>query len=345
MANRKQNFQPVAWFWDLFQRERLNLEPPYQRRSVWNQTYKDHFVDTVLLNYPAPAIFLYEEISPEGLAQYAVVDGKQRLTTLFEFASNVFPVSDRAERSSARGRYFQDLDPEIKRGFWSYQFSVEYLPSADEALINNMFDRLNRNTAKLSPQELRHARHSGLFISKAEDLADWMTDELTERFPRIMAGSRRQMKDVEFVATLLLLLEEGAKGYSTDALDEAFAGRDEEWAAQASVEQRFRDTITFVKAMVESPRGQDLARSRMRNQADFYSLFGAVDSLATQGLLPSASEAADRLVNFAAQLSDDAARGADRRLIEYYEAARSASSDAGPRRARIRIISEVMQNA
>ena len=34
------------------------------------------------------------------------------------------------------------------------------------------------------------------------------------------------MKDVEIVATLLLLLEEGPRGYSVDALDEAFSARD-----------------------------------------------------------------------------------------------------------------------
>jgi hypothetical protein len=60
---RKQNFQTIAWFWDLRQRDRLDMDPPYQRRSVWNQAFKNYFIDTVLLEYPAPAIFLYEDHS------------------------------------------------------------------------------------------------------------------------------------------------------------------------------------------------------------------------------------------------------------------------------------------
>ena len=40
------------------------MDPPYQRRSVWNQSFKDYFVDTVLLGLPAPAIFLFEETQP-----------------------------------------------------------------------------------------------------------------------------------------------------------------------------------------------------------------------------------------------------------------------------------------
>jgi hypothetical protein len=59
--NRRQNFQTIAWFNDLYNRELLDLDPPYQRRSVWTQTFRDYFIETLLLDYPAPTIFLYEE--------------------------------------------------------------------------------------------------------------------------------------------------------------------------------------------------------------------------------------------------------------------------------------------
>jgi hypothetical protein len=35
--SRAINFQTVSWFWDLYTRYLLELDPPYQRRSVWNQ--------------------------------------------------------------------------------------------------------------------------------------------------------------------------------------------------------------------------------------------------------------------------------------------------------------------
>jgi hypothetical protein len=37
---RHHNFQTISWFWDLYQRDHLNLDSPYQRRSVWNQTFR-----------------------------------------------------------------------------------------------------------------------------------------------------------------------------------------------------------------------------------------------------------------------------------------------------------------
>src|SRR3954470_2975178 len=106
---RRQTTQSIAWFWDLYKRDLLELDPPYQRRSVWSQSYKDYFIDTILLEYPAPAVFLFEDIDEDGIAQYSVVDGKQRLSTVFAFLGNEFPVGDAASITSLRGRSFADL--------------------------------------------------------------------------------------------------------------------------------------------------------------------------------------------------------------------------------------------
>lgn len=156
VASRRQNFQTISWFSDLHKRKLLNLDPPYQRRSVWNQGYKDDFIDTVLLQYPAPAIFLYEEVSEEGTSLYQVVDGKQRLTAVFDFASGVFPVSENSPVSHLAGKSFDHLSKEEKTAFWTYQFPIEYLPTNEETIINSIFQRINKNTARLTRQELRH---------------------------------------------------------------------------------------------------------------------------------------------------------------------------------------------
>lgn len=168
---RRQNFQTISWFWDLKRRNLLDLDPPYQRRSVWNQSYKDSFIDTILMQYPAPAIFLYEEVSSDGTSTYHVVDGKQRMTAVFEFVTGLFPVADDSLVSHLRGKYFEQLNEDDRTAFWTYQFSVEYLPTNEETIINTIFERINRNTAKLTRQELRHARFSGAFVTTAEDLA------------------------------------------------------------------------------------------------------------------------------------------------------------------------------
>ena len=343
MNTRRHNFQTLSWFHDLFTRDRLDLDPSYQRRSVWNQTFKDYFVETVLLDYPSPAIFLFEEITDTGISYYHVVDGKQRLTTLFDFVSDAFPVSDTCPLTSTRGQYFAHLSPEHRKTVWGYQFLVEYIPTAEEAIINGIFDRINRNVAKLSPQELRHAKFDGEFITAIEELTQWMTSQLPNEFPRIARQSRRQMKDVELVALLVLLLEEGPRSYSQAELDEAFSARDDDWEYKEEALDRFKSTIQKMKDILQV-QGQPevLTNSRLRNQADFYSLFGAINKLQESQASIALPFAFRSLLDFVEKVEDETSRSNNSTLADYYAAARSASSDKTPRDTRIKILADVI---
>lgn len=337
---RRPNFQSVAWFWDIHQRQLLQLDPPYQRRSVWNQAYKDSFIETVLLGYPAPAVFLYEEMQPTGKAYYNVVDGKQRLVTIFEFAGDEFAVSEKCPIAALRGLYFRDLPDDTKRAFWSYQFLVEYLPTDAESVINDIFDRINKNVIKLTPQELRHARYSGVFIQTCEHLAEWLSAE-TPDFPRIVQQSRRQMKDVQLVAELLLLAEKGPRSYSQDELDAAFAARDDQWEEKDEVERVFRDAVAYTRELLAS---EDTIRvSRLRNQVDYYSLMGAIMETQKTGSLRPAREVASALADFVRRVDSEDARAADAAVRSYFEAARSAASDTANRRARMEFIANILR--
>ncbi|MBT2768453.1 DUF262 domain-containing protein, partial [Stenotrophomonas sp. ISL-67] len=85
---RRPTNQDITWLIDLSRNDRLDLEPPYQRRSVWTRKDKQFFIDTILRNYPSPAVFLHKSISETGSATYHVVDGKQRIQTILEFAND-----------------------------------------------------------------------------------------------------------------------------------------------------------------------------------------------------------------------------------------------------------------
>ncbi|MFI5892976.1 DUF262 domain-containing protein [Actinoplanes sp. NPDC051513] len=337
---RRQTTQPIAWFLDLHRRELLDLEPPYQRRSVWNQAYKDYFIDTVLLNYPAPAVFIFEEITDEGVGNYAVVDGKQRLQTVFEFIDGEFPIGDKASTPRLRGLYFSDLGSAEKRSFYAYQFSIEFLPSTDEGTLSNIFDRINRNVSKLTPQELRHARYSGVFAASAERLTEDLIRKLPNDFPRIASSSRRQMKDVELVAQLLLLVERGIESYSQADLDAAYSSRDEDWESAAEVEEEFSEVLGVMRSWAEGLLAGEA--KRLRNQADFYSLFGAILLAFREGELPDSETAIPRLNLFMSEANSEDARADNARARRYYEAARSASNDLAQRRDRIAIIRDVI---
>lgn len=346
VQNRRHNQQTIAWFNDLRKRGLLDLDPPYQRRSVWNQAYKDAFIDTLLLQYPSPAIFLYQEISADGQTSMHVVDGKQRLTSVFDFVDGIFPVSEDAQTTAFRGLYFDQLSSDTKTALWTYEFTVEYLPTNEEGLINSIFERINKNVAKLTRQELRHARYSGKFISAAEQLTDWMSKLLPENFPRFESQSRKQMKDVELTANLLLLQEEGPAGYSQDDLDKAFSDRDINWEFENSVIETFRIVIQQIKELADVPSDPPLTKTRLRNQADFYSLFGSLHDIHRDGsaLKVSNEELVRKLLDFVTKVDDPNISPGESLEARYLNAARSNSNDKGQREQRIKIISSVLES-
>lgn len=339
---RRQSFQTIAWFRDLHRRQLLNLDPPYQRRSVWNQAYRDFFIETILLRYPAPAIFVHEDISADGHATYSVVDGKQRLTTIFDFTDDLFPVAEDSVMSRFAGMNFSGLPDDVKKSFWSYQFSVEYLPTTDESTLTNVFDRINRNVARLQRQELRHARFGGSFASAAERLNDLLVDTFAFDVPRIAPSSRRQMKDVELVAQLLLLLENGPQSFSQDELDDAYSERDEAWASETPVETDFRRVVAELRQLTDEPAWPSPPMRRLRNQADFYSLFGAYSTLIYDGKQPKPRTAATRLSKFMTDVVNEEARARNPRAETYFNATRSASNDLRQRVSRIEIMTAVL---
>lgn len=339
-TERRQTTQAVAWFWDLYKRDLLELDPPYQRRSVWSQTYKDYFIDTVLLDYPAPAVFLFEDIDDTGVAKYFVVDGKQRLSTIFEFLAGGFPVSDDATMERFRGLLFEDLSSEVKQRFYKYQFAIEFLPTIDESALSNIFDRINRNVARLTSQELRHARFGGVFATKVEALTEHLEDVMPKDFPRIAAASRRQMKDAELVAQLLLLVERGIESYSQDDLDNAYNARDEEWEESVDVEKQTREVLKVLVGWADDMLAGP--SRRLRNQADFYSLFGAVLQLQRDNRLPEAQTAIARLDLAMTRVNSEDERQKFADAKRYFEAARSASNDIAQRRDRIQYLVNVI---
>ena len=352
--NRTINFQTISWFWDLYNRHLLDLDPPYQRRSVWNQNYKDYFIDTVLHGYPAPAIFIYQEITPEGVSKVSVVDGKQRLSTLFQFANNEFSVYEKTTIQRFRGKYFKDLETKDKQEFWKYQFAIEYLPSSDEDVIGNIFDRINRNVIKLTSQELRHARLSGDFITLAEELCTWMFNYLGKRsknFPNLNSTSRKQMKDVEMVAQLLLFLDEGAKSYSPDYLDRAFTERDSEWEEKDEIENEFRNTIKSIGKLLDLSEDINLSKTRLKNQADFYSLFAAIAELNRESELIINEDTGLKIYSFFEVVRDkdlqnkskDELNDYQKKALDYYKAAKFSFTDAGRRKTRIEIIKSLLK--
>ncbi len=83
-------------------RNRIFLEPEYQRQGeVWNTYKKQLLIDSLINSFDIPKLYFHEfdkALRLDGaLRKYAIVDGKQRLTAIWDFMDGKFPLSDEIE--------------------------------------------------------------------------------------------------------------------------------------------------------------------------------------------------------------------------------------------------------
>jgi hypothetical protein len=199
----------------------------FQRRLVWTERQKIRLIETLLMNFPVPEIYLWEQqADPEtGTQNSSIVDGQQRLTTIFQFVSNEFPLKENFLDSDNRGvsfsgKFWKDLDDEDKRKIWEYQFNIRSIPNliAKEE-ITAIFRRLNETDRSLNPQELRNAEFNGLFIDASMQIADlpfWKT------WCVFSTNQIRRMLDIDFSSSLLIFLRDGIVNDSPQSMNKVY---------------------------------------------------------------------------------------------------------------------------
>lgn len=221
---RSPNQQDLSWFIDMLAQGRLELDPPYQRKSVWTYKDKQFFLDTVLNNYPCPAVYLQKESTEKGPI-YNVVDGKQRLSTVLDFHAGKTKLGKNFSIIEYRNMKFENLPDTTKAEFYNYIFMVETIRSDEPVEWGEVFERVNKNQKKLSDQELRHARFDGWLITQAEEEIEAQTFWKNVGISSKARNSR--MKDVEFVSLLMLvILENDFVGFPQWKIDELYAKYD-----------------------------------------------------------------------------------------------------------------------
>ena len=227
--DRQPNMHDLSWFIDMDNQKRLELNPPYQRKSVWTSSDRYYFLDTIFNNYPCPAIYVQKETGNDG-PKYNVVDGKQRLSTILNFYNNKIKLPNNFSIPRLSGKRFKNLEKSDVVAFYDYVFLVETLKASGDAEWNEVFFRVNKNQKRLTEQELRHARFDGWFITRAEEEIEnpkvnpglfWSTMKIST------SAKSKRMKDIEFISTLMLVvLEREFVGFPQSNIDELYAKYD-----------------------------------------------------------------------------------------------------------------------
>ena len=224
LFERKSTSLTISEFYDNYTSNKYRFDVTYQRKSgVWSEDKKSFLIDSILQNYPVPAIFLRPCVDNDtGKTVYDVVDGKQRLEAIVDFIENRIALTtyfaeddfiDDANLETASeiaGLTFAEIKkrnksfPDYIKQFWTYALNIEYLYEQKEDLVATVFDRLNRNGEPLTRQELRNAKYSDSPLLKTiKELT--RTDFWDDKLSRLKSV---RMEDIEFISELFFLVAE-----------------------------------------------------------------------------------------------------------------------------------------
>ncbi len=265
-----------------FEHGQLNLEPGFQRNSVWTPKDRQALIESIFMNYPVPSIFLYKNQNAHGGLTYDVIDGKQRLESIFMFMAlgrfrrGRFEARVQLPATDAQPAWYNWAQL-CKKGaeyqFCGYRIQTVEI-SGEPSDIIDVFVRINSTGKKLSSAEKRHAAYySSPFLVKAGKLADRF--EKYYRHHRILsAGKTTRMKHVELTCELMASIAAGGPLNKKKALDEIIGGRSVEGPKLTGCVKGFVRIANLLGRMFPQ-----LRETRFANAVDYYTLFLVVSEL------------------------------------------------------------------
>ncbi len=214
------------------------LDSEFQRKDVWSLQQKRELVESVIMGLPLP--IFYFNADKDG--RLIVIDGRQRLTALFEFIDEKFKLDKLQIIKGYNNCKFSALPPILQTKIEDYQiFSHVIQPPTADKIKFDIFDRVNRAGTQLNKQEIRNALYQGKSTKLLHELS------LSQEFELATEGSfkkDKRMKDkytiLRFIAFYLYfndrLYKDGKKYQYSKDLDE-FLGITMEYLNNASLEE------------------------------------------------------------------------------------------------------------
>lgn len=167
----------------LYKDKELDIHPEFQRIFRWSILQKTKLIESILLGIPIPSIFVSQR--EDGV--WDVVDGLQRLSTIFEFMGilrdengNLLPGSELVATEylpSLKGKKWesdnsaQELENALKIEFKRVKIDIKIVKKqSDKNIKYELFQRINTLGSSLSDQEVRNC----LLIMINKDFYKWL---------------------------------------------------------------------------------------------------------------------------------------------------------------------------
>ena len=213
---------------DRIKKNRLDLQPNFQRGEVWGLAKKQRLIDTILRGWHIPPIHVIDVF---GSNKAEVLDGQQRLAAIRDFVADKFtfnakfdPIFDKFQELD--GLKYSEFSEDAQGIIDDFTLRVISISNYEPGEPAELFYRLNQPT-NLTSAEQRNA-YFGIARQQVKDLSEIMENLGYCNATIGFANSRMAYDDV--LAKLLLTLE--------------FSNLDNKISSNL-VTQRYRDTHGF----------------------------------------------------------------------------------------------------
>lgn len=203
----------------LYEKKEIDIHPEFQRFYRWSDTQKSMLIESILLGIPIPPIFVSQR--EDGV--WDVIDGLQRLSTIYEFIGILRDEDDNILEPlvlegtkylpSLNGKCWENADDE-ENSFTQTQHLLLKRAKLDVSIIEResdekakyeLFQRLNTGGSIATPQEVRNC----MLVMLNRDFYQWIRRLADfDAFQQCIALSDRlfeEQYDVELALRFVLL--------------------------------------------------------------------------------------------------------------------------------------------
>jgi hypothetical protein len=215
----EKNDRSLSEFHRWYQNGRLIVDPDWQRHYVWNRRRASKLVESFLSDIPVPVVYLAK--NEQG--KYEVIDGLQRLTSVFDFFDNKYKLIGLELIPNFEGKAFRDLPTNIQDKLQDSTLrAFELAPQTPDDLRFVIFERLNTGGVKLNDMEIRNCLYRGKInnlIRKLSDDPDFKTAISQKNIERRMNDRGMVLRFLAFYERTYKKAKQGLKRFLNEFLE------------------------------------------------------------------------------------------------------------------------------
>lgn len=233
--------------------------PDFQRRLVWLNKHKNAFIETVLEELPFPEVYIAAGEINEDTAESTelLVDGQQRLTTLYQY----FTGSSELKLDSNITPYV-DLTSEQKYRFLEYEVVIRDVGHLPIEQIKEIFQRINSTSYSLNAMEINNARFDGELKQFCFQMAE---HPFFEKYRIFSANEMRRMDDAKYCLSIIITMI--SSYFNREDLFEEYL---EKYDESFSIENKINDEINYILKFIDDCQFD--SKSRAFRKADLFTL-------------------------------------------------------------------------